>query len=401
MLIGKDGISYNDNGTRTDVSTRDYVKAIMQNGQKRFVDNPVISKTTGKRVIHITRSVYDENGNLFAALAGVINVDILVQPIKNLKVPDGIWVFLIDHSGAVIYHPFATEEGNFISNPGEGHEDLSEVSKRMVDGEEGHSWIVSYTGSKQDLIVYSGIAGTPWGLGFLVPGKLVDALGSKISKTALAFGLGMVVMIILLGGFILSKSLKPLNIVKNAITGIAQGNADLTQRININSHNEIGQVVQGFNQFAEKMQEIIRDVKYSKSELAEAGEDMTASTQDTSSAITQILNNIDQVGDQINSQAAGVEETAGAVNEIASNIESLERMIENQSSGVAQASAAVEQMIGNIQSVNGSVDKMADSFQDLKANAQHGFSKQQDVNERIQQIEQQSSMLQEANAAIS
>ena len=44
---------------------------------------------------------------------------------------------------------------------------------------------------------------------------------------------------------------------------------------------------------------------------------------------------------------------------------------------------------------------MAASFDDLSANAQTGFSKQQDVNDRIKQIENQSEMLHEANLAIS
>ena len=44
---------------------------------------------------------------------------------------------------------------------------------------------------------------------------------------------------------------------------------------------------------------------------------------------------------------------------------------------------------------------MAESFDGLSKNAQRGFTKQQDVNERIKQIETQSQMLQEANLAIS
>ena len=76
-------------------------------------------------------------------------------------------------------------------------------------------------------------------------------------------------------------------------------------------------------------------------------------------------------------------------------------MIEDQSSSVTQASAAVEEMIGNINSVNKSVEKMSDSFKALEDNAEIGFSKQEDVNEKVRQIEGQSEMLQEANTAIS
>ena len=401
MLAAEGGLSYNDNGSRTDIAERDYYQAVYLNGQDKYVDNPVISKTTGNRVVHITRRIHDKDNKTFAMVAGVVNVDDLIEPIKNFKVPDGVWVFVVDHDGAVIYHPAAIEGANFITNPGEGHEDLSGYSQKMVNGESGYAWIVSYTGSKKDLLVYSGIEGTPWGLGFSVPGNVVDLLGKKIEQAAFVFGLGMVLIILVLGAVVLVFSLKPLKIVKNSITGIASGNADLTQRIEIKSNNEIGQVVQGFNNFTEKLQTIISDVKDSKNELGVAGEDMAASAQDTASAITQIIANIESMHGQINNQSQSVDQTAAAVNEIASNIESLERMIETQAAGVTQASAAVEEMIGNINSVNSSVDKMAESFNQLESNARSGIAKQNAVDEQIKVIEQQSDMLQKANTVIS
>lgn len=93
-------------------------------------------------------------------------------------------------------------------------------------------------------------------------------------------------------------------------------------------------------------------------------------------------------------------DAADAVDTIASSISQLDAMIENQYASVTEASSAVEEMIGNIASVNQSVDKMADSFTILARNTDTGVEKQKDVNERIQQIEEQSKMLHEANLAI-
>lgn len=218
----------------------------------------------------------------------------------------------------------------------------------------------------------------------------------------------IIVMLSILGliaGVVISliashKIVNPIITVKNTITAIASGNADLTKRLESSSHDEIGELVGGFNKFSEKLQTIIGDVKDSKGVLQLAGDELDVSMQETSSSITQIIANIDSVHNQIHNQSESVSQTAGAVNEIASNIESLERMIENQSRGVSQASSAVEEMIGNIASVNQSVDKMANSFDSLSEQARNGAQKQQHVNERIQEIEQQSQMLQEANTAI-
>ena len=189
--------------------------------------------------------------------------------------------------------------------------------------------------------------------------------------------------------------------VTKQLEEMATGEADLTKRVTLRVIDEIGFLVINFNKFCDKLQTIIGETKNSKDELAVSGESMSTSTQDTASAITQIIANIDSISHQITTQNQSVQQTAGAVDEISSNIESLNRMIDHQSSGVSQASAAVEEMIGNISSVNHSVEKMASSFQELESNANTGFKMQNDVNERIQQIETQSEMLQDANTAIS
>ena len=189
--------------------------------------------------------------------------------------------------------------------------------------------------------------------------------------------------------------------VTNFLKEMETGNADLTKRCKLFIRDEIGFLIIHFDLFLDKLQDIIRQVQSSKEELSTAGSDMSVSAEDTADSITQIITNIEGISAQINNQGMSVDQTANAVNDISSNITNLNSMIEGQASGVAQASSAVEEMVGNISSVNSSVDKMAISFKSLSANAQTGFTKQQDVNERIKQIETQSQMLQEANMAIS
>ena len=114
MLADAQGYTYNDNGTRTNIADRDYFQAVMFKGAKTYIDNPVKSRTTGKTVIHVTRPIYGRDGNVFAMISGVINIENLIKPVKEMEVPEGVWLYLIDHNGAIIYHPAATEDGNFI-----------------------------------------------------------------------------------------------------------------------------------------------------------------------------------------------------------------------------------------------------------------------------------------------
>ena len=404
MVAGPDGKARTDIGTITNIPERDYFQAIMQKGKERFVDTPVISKTTGQPVVHITRALKDKNGKTFAMLAGVVNVNLLTKEIEQIKIGANGYAFLVGGTGIVISHPNKDwiMQKNLIEdlNPNGKNASLLVALKNAVAGNSGTTWTAATGRSGEDLILYCPIPGTPWGFALSVPDIQIYDLVNNIRTLMIVFAVISVAALAVISAILLFASLKPLAVVEGAISGIASGDADLTKRIEINSNNEIGYVVKGFNAFASKLQTIIGDVKASKDELMVAGENLSGATQDTSSSITQIIANIDSMKKQIDGQNQSVNQTAGAVNEIASNIESLERMIESQSSGVTQASAAVEEMIGNISSVNASMEKMAHSFNELRANSQTGISKQKAVNDRITEIESQSEMLQEANVAI-
>ena len=221
-------------------------------------------------------------------------------------------------------------------------------------------------------------------------------------RTSLIAGIVTVIIIIVLTSQIFGM-MNHLIILSDAVYDLSSGNADLTKRVNLSGKTifkVFGTLVKNENKFIEKLQGIIEKLKVSEDDLNLVGNNMTNSMENTASAISQIISNIDSVHAQITQQSENVQETAGAVNQISANIDSLERMIQQQAAGVTQASSSVEEMIGNIQSVNGSVDKMADSFAQLEREAETGREKQNAVNDKIRQIEDKSKMLQEANQAI-
>ena len=189
--------------------------------------------------------------------------------------------------------------------------------------------------------------------------------------------------------------------VTNFLKEMATGDADLTKRCKLFIRDEIGDLIIEFDSFLDKLQSIIKEVKQTKDNLSSSGEQLNTSSQDTSRAISEIIDNISSINTQIEGQNTSVKQAANAVDDISGSITGLNSLVDAQGMSVSQASSAVEQMVGNISSVNTSVDKMASSFNELTSNAKIGIAKQNDVNERIKMIESQSEMLLEANTTIS
>ena len=396
--IDAKGDFYNDQNKVTNVKDRIYFKAIMEQGHDTNIDDPVTSKSTGTTIIHVSQAT-KVGGKTVGFYSAVVGVDKLTEFVKTIRIGKTGYAILFNSEGEIIATsaPEVDEESTKAIT-----EAMLPITQALAQKQSGSIWIrAGKLGHKY--VTYKPVENADWGFAFLIDESQVYATAKEISITLIFAGIILALALLIGIGVGIFHSLKPLLKVKSSIEEIASGKADLTQRITgaaANVNNEIGGVVKGFNKFTEKLQTIVSDVKYSKEVLAAAGEDLDVSMQDTSASITQIIANISSVHTQISNQGESVAQTAGAVNEIASNIESLERMIANQSQGVSNASSAVEEMIGNIASVNHSVDKMAASFDSLTENAKSGAEKQVHVNERIHEIEKQSQMLQEANAAI-
>lgn len=201
----------------------------------------------------------------------------------------------------------------------------------------------------------------------------------------------------------LNHLITPLGVLQATVEGIANGNADLTKRIELKTKSSmkvLQKLVASFNQFVGKLQTIIKSVKSSKDELIASGTELHDGTTLTTDSINGIITNVKSFADNLQIQSNGVEETASSVNNLYSNFERLENSVKDQASSVEQAATAVETMIEDINLVNSSVVELSTSFESLKTEASLGVKKQEEVSEKIQKIKEQSEILQSANEII-
>ena len=391
------GQFYYSGGWTPDASYDKYSRKWFTDGRDNkglFITEPYMDIPTQSLVTSICTGVHHENGS-FAGTVGVdIKLSVLNDMVRNIKLSERGQSFLID------------ADGNYLTN-----DDFEKILN--VNFFDEYKSLAKYKSKFSDKVFIDTNAPN----GYYIAGQVVsnDAgwilvtvgsskeIFSQLQKNlTLIITLSILALIaaILVSIFISTKIVKPIKTVDVAVNGIAEGNADLTQRLSASTKDEVGDLVNGFNKFMAKLHGIVSDVKNSKDELSNVKIDLRESIDSTASSITEILSNIESVGGQIEHQSNSVSQTSAAVTEIAENINSLERMIDTQSHGVAQASVAVEQMIGNISSVNNSVEKMAASFGNLEKNTNEGISKQQKVSAHVAEIEAQSKALQDANVAI-
>ena len=224
-----------------------------------------------------------------------------------------------------------------------------------------------------------------------------------IENAAIPASFVLIILIVILIIFGVSRIISPLRGVRNAINKVASGEADLTQRLDTNISTPfkvIPQIVEEFNGFMAKLQKMITELKSSESELSQVASQMSSNAQTTSGSIENITTSIITVHSQVNAQVKGIGEATDVMQGTTEGINALSQMISTQAASIAQSSAAVEQLISSLAEISSTMESLADSFTLIDGDAKTGVAKQTKVNERISQIEAQSKMLQEANAAI-
>ena len=376
-----------------DQTTRGWFKAAAaSNGY--IVTEPYMDIMVGGVVITIAKRLYI-NGQFRGVAAIDIALDKIVNFIGNFSLSKNGSSYILNQNGLYITNEDSKKvlEANFF--------DDIKKSSLLNEIKNQKEYFSIDIGSGQYLIVSALPEVTGWYFASIGPSKdLVAAIYANI-RFSIIVAVLCVLLALAIGVIISRQIVKPISEVAGAVKGIAEGNADLTYRLKAKGNDEVGELVKGFNAFMEKLQSIIAVMKKSKDSLIEAGTDLHSGMSETSTEVSEILENMHSMENNISNQDSSVQQTAGAVNEILANIQSMEQMVHTQADGVSTASSAVEQMIGNISSVNQSVDKMSHSFGELIQSSNEGGRALQGLSDTISQMQIQSQSLGEANVAIS
>ncbi len=139
--------------------------------------------------------------------------------------------------------------------------------------------------------------------------EYVDAIASARNITLLV---GVVALIIglLVALFITRSIIRPICQAGDAMEDIAEGDGDLTRRLEANGSNEVAMLARSFNKFAEKVRLLVADVTRHTEEVAAASEEMSNITKLTNDGVNKQRSEIDQVASAMNEMTATVQEVA-------------------------------------------------------------------------------------------
>ncbi|MDR2484989.1 MAG: methyl-accepting chemotaxis protein [Treponema sp.] len=258
-------------------------------------------------------------------------------------------------------------------------------------------------GSAVHIVYYPfrvGTTATPWMLEVGIPMDEVLRPVRHMTYFSLIFALGVIV---LSGGgaFVFARVMvKPIIQVTSTLKDISEGEGDLTKRIDITAHDEIGDLALYFNLTLEKIRGMVITIKQQSAALFDIGAELATNMSESAAAINQITANIQGIKGRVINQSAGVVETNATMERITVNIDKLNAQVEKQTASVTQSSSSIEEMLVNIQSVTQTLVRNADNVQELMEASEAGRGGLQEVAADIREIARESEGILEINAVM-
>jgi len=166
---------------------------------------------------------------------------------------------------------------------------------------------------------------------------------------------------LLFSGTIVKNILKVIASLKD----VAEGEGDLTKRIQVSSKDEIGELSRWFNLFIERLQTMIQDISKSShalsgsvdvtrkeaasisensGKMSEITASVTQSTNEMSAEISSISQLMDEASDNLGIVASSTEEMTATINEIAKNAENARSMSGQTGDKIGRAKEMVNRL---------------------------------------------------------
>lgn len=203
---------------------------------------------------------------------------------------------------------------------------------------------------------------------------LLVVVGTLVALTA-AWFLPMVVTV-------------PLRMISERIQNIAEGDGDLTIRINIDRQDELGELAGHVNRFMEKLQRLITEIRLNTDNVSRSAETLLEVSSSSQKAADEQCHAITMVVAAVNELTVAIQEVARNTGETAQNAKSA-----NQTTG--QGQERIHLAVERVRSLSKSVSQTAQIMVRLEDEAKNVTS----VIDVIRSIAEQTNLL-ALNAAI-
>jgi methyl-accepting chemotaxis protein len=357
-----------------------YTKA--RDTRKEVIMDPFEYEIGGKSVLLVSVCVPIVVDGTSIGVAGVdFSMEQIGALVEDIVVFETGYAVLSTESGMITAHPNKENIGKTVGDV------YPENIKQLVnDSDMKFGDMPLETTGENGVIVSNAInigkTGTPWTIFITAPtDRILSSVHNMRNMSILICCISLGVLAALI--FFLARIVivNPVNRVVGSLDNISRGEGDLTQRLDINSNDELGRLADVFNTFINKLQEMIKEITHGVDTLSSSSTELSAIAQQMSDSSAQTSNKsqtvaaaseemsknmnsisaaMEQSSTNTNTVATAVDEMNSTINEIAQNSENARNISENAVSKVEESSGEMNRLNETVKTIGQVVETITE-----------------------------------------
>ncbi|EPC0891834.1 methyl-accepting chemotaxis protein [Citrobacter freundii] len=295
--------------------------------------------------------------------AGVATTDIRLDNVATFMQQQGNstggYAFVVDKQGQILYFPQADLAKHKTIN------DLAQSAQWLIPVQNGLKSLRPTDGVKtitleNDLVLNTAsqvmlfpMPDTGWVVGLVTPESRIVGLAKVMMQDVLEVLIPIMTLLLVGSWLVVRRLISRLDDTRQALDDIAQGEGDLTRRLDVRGKDEISAIAEAFNLFVDKISAILITVRSSSTVVANNAVSLADSNMELSSRVTQ--------------QAAALEESSAAMEQLnatvhqnASNTQLADELSDNTAQTANRCGDVMQGVISTMDNVSASSGRMVE-----------------------------------------
>ena len=278
--------------------------------------------------------------------------------LDDIRYEGAEYIFTLNRQGKMVQHPFTKSlvgENVLSYEDPEGTQLFQEMVEKARNNDRGTVEYIWQKGSDANNLVpkISRIrVFEPWNI-ILGTGQytdnIADILWQEFFKLA-GLALVLAVPLMLLFIFIIRSITRPLKTINSAMVDIAEGEGDLTRRLNDTGSDELARLAASFNTFVHKIQQLVQSVQESAQRESEAAKKLI----ELSSSSSQ---QSDELSSQTGSVATAITELSSSAAEVADHARQAADSANMADEEAGRSAVIVRESVNNIEALTNELKK--------------------------------------------
>jgi methyl-accepting chemotaxis protein len=305
------------------------------------------SSTNAPLVDYLQR--FEGQNGFYGSVGMDVTLKKLTELLAEVKFGGEGYVVMIEDTNTVLADP-SDPTNNFksiadASRPYASLTDETKPQELVIDGE---VWFAKvYTSSE-----------LKWKFIGLVPSKVIYAQANSLIVTIVIISLVMIAIFMVIGATLSSLVIRPVKNMADRLTDISHGEGDLTQRLEVKSKDEAGQMASAFNQFVSSIDSIIGHTKSSCEKISQVAHQSENLSSELNGVVSHQVNSVDHVSTAFNEMVA-------TANEVASSCSSAAAAAENSETQVKEGNKLIQQTMDSLHGLEKEIHSSNESMIEL------------------------------------